>query len=339
MFKYIVLGSAFFVATWAALFSVTGIAELFSGHMIFVALAAVSVELGKIVNVSLLYRYSSYMTRSLRYALTIILVALVSITSFGSYAYLASSYEGSASGVKNKEVMVSLYTGQKTNLETDIARLSDRSSQLQISRTQQENRLDSLVAKGRSIAGQQAIIKSQDAEIVSIQKQLRELSSTRDSLSLQIASTSNSMVTEGKIGTFHSAAQSLGVPLNEIVKWFIIVFILVLDPFSVCLFFGYNVIVKKERNGENAPTFNFRASSPSQDIELLEDPIIVQKEKTGENALSEIEPLAKPQNDIVELDTTPYYMKPDYDWHNDTRWHNDKQAKMYLSRLGSQPTT
>ena len=244
MFKYVVLGSAFFVAMWAALFSVTGIAELFSGHMLVVAMAAVSIEVGKIVNVSLLYRYRTDMARSLRYALSIILVALVGITSFGSYAYLSSSYEGSASGVKNKETLVTLYSGQKVNIESDMTRLAQRSSQLQVARTQQENRLDSLVAKGRSITGQQAVIRSQDAEIVDLQKQLRSLSVARDSLSAQIASTSNSMASEGKIGTFHSAAQSLGVPLDTIVKWFVVVFILVLDPFSVCLFFGSNVIVK-----------------------------------------------------------------------------------------------
>jgi hypothetical protein len=339
MFKYIVLASAFFIAMWAAFFSVTGIAQLFSGHMVFVALAAVSIEIGKIVTVSLLYRYRSPMHHVLRWSLSVMLVVLMGLTSFGIYAYLASSYASSASGIKGKENMVSLYTDQKSNIDADITRLSQRSSQLQIARTQQENRIDSLIAKGRSITGQQSIIKSQDAEIVDIQKQIRVLASTRDSIATQIVSTSNSMSTEGKIGTFHDAAQSLGMPLDTVVKWFIIFFMFVFDPLSVCLFFGYNVIVKSENEsiGENARTRKNRATSPPAETEPLEESETYNEPEIGEDALSTIDPLANPENNIVQLDQTPYYMNSDYDWKHDTRWHTDPSAKMYLSLLGMAP--
>lgn len=339
MFKYIVLTGAFFIAMWAAFFSVTGIAQLFAGHMITVSLAAASIEIGKIITISLLYRYRDFMHRALRWSLSIMLAVLMGITSFGIYAYLSSSYASSASGIKGKENLVALYTNQKTNIDMDIAHLSQRSSQLQLASTQQENRVDALIVKGRSITGQQSIIKLQNAEIIDIQKQVRALSIIRDSIATQIASTSNSMSTDGKIGTFHDAAQLLGVPLDTVVKWFIVFFMLVFDPLSVCLFFGYNVIVqsKKSEDGELARTRKNRANSPPDITEPLEAPVASNATEIGEDALSTIDPLAKLENNTIELNQPPYYMQSDYDWKHDTRWHTDPSAKMYLSSLGMPP--
>lgn len=337
MFKYVVLGSALFIASCAAFFSVTGIAQLFSGHMIAAMLMAISLEIGKIVTVSLLYRYRIDMSRTLKFGLSGMLAMLVMITSFGIYAYLSSSYADSASGIKGKENNITLYASQKSNIDSDITRLSQRSSQLQLSRTQQENRLDSLIAKGRSTITQQSIIRSQDAEIVDIQKQIRSLSSTRDSLSSQVVSTTNSLSTEGKLGTFYYVSKSIGVPLDTIVKWFILIIIIVFDPLSVSLFFGYNVILKKELTGEIARDDENKARSPSDMFNSLEEPVHTNEPTTGKDALYEIEPLAKQQNNIVELNTTPYYMAADYDWKHDDRWHSDQAAHMYLSRLGMNP--
>ncbi len=338
MFKYVVLGSAIFIASCAAFFSVTGIAQLFSGHMLTVALAAISMEVGKVVSVSLLYRHRRHMSRMLRVSLTSILIMLIGVTSFGIYAYLASSYADSASGVKGKENIIALYTTQQTNIVSDITRLTQRATQLQASRAQQENRLDSLIAKGRSITGQQAIIRSQDAEIIDIQKQIRTMASTRDSLANQVTSTTNSLSTDGKMGTFYYVAKAIGVPLDTIVKWFILVLIVVFDPLSVSLFFGYNVILEKETISESAQDDETRASSPPKESEPLEDSSDSSVQNVSELALLEEKPLAKSENITVELDKTQYFMRSDYNWKTDHRWHTDPSAQMYLSRLGIDPT-
>jgi hypothetical protein len=339
MFKYIVLGSAIFIATCAALFSVTGIVQLFAGHAITVAFAAVSMELGKVVSVSLLYRYKGVMSRWYKIGLSSMLVTLVFITSFGIYAYLASSYAGAASGIKGKENTIALYTSQKSNIESDITRLSQRSTQLQQSRSQQENRLDSLIAKGRSTTSQQVVIRAQDNEIIDIQKQIRSMSATRDSISTQIVSTTNGLSSEGKLGTFYYIAQAFGVSLDFIVKWFILILIFVFDPLSILLFFGYNIIVKKESDGDNARASKKRATLPGDPIETLEKSSTSELPQMSEAALEEVKPLDKPENITIQLDETPYYMDPLYNWKEDHRWHNDVTAQMYLSRLGNDPTT
>jgi hypothetical protein len=38
----------------------------------------------------------------------------------------------------------------------------------------------------------------------------------------------------------------LGVELDAVVKWFILVIVLVFDPLSICLVLAYNFLVKKE---------------------------------------------------------------------------------------------
>ena len=56
-FPYILAFAAFFIATNAAFFSITGLSHLYSGAFWSVVIMASSLELGKLVSASFLYRY------------------------------------------------------------------------------------------------------------------------------------------------------------------------------------------------------------------------------------------------------------------------------------------
>ena len=55
--------SGLFISSMAAFFSVTGIGMLFSGSFIAVCMMAASLEVGKLVTASFLYRYWSVIHR------------------------------------------------------------------------------------------------------------------------------------------------------------------------------------------------------------------------------------------------------------------------------------
>lgn len=344
MFKYVVLATAVFIAACAAWFSVTGIAQLYS-----VGTFAVALELGKLVTVSLLYRYWNDFPRMLRYYLSAGLLILIAITSFGIYGYLTAAYASSAVTIQNTQNQVGLYTTQQITTNEQITRLTDRARQLEQGRIQQENRLDTLVAKGRSITAQQTIIKNQDNELATLRTQITTLSNRRDSLSTQITSTKTSITSDVKIGTFYYIAQAFHLPLDTVVKWFTLIIVLVFDPLSICLFFGYNVILKKERMSDVAQVSNLSAISP---VENLSVAMINSREShthqaeesnTAEEVIGDVAPdddQSLPNLDTInttELDTTPYYMHPDFDWKHDLRWRTDVSARMHYGRLGMPP--
>jgi len=314
MFEFIVLGTALLLAACSALFSITGIAQLFTSISVQAGVMAAALEIGKIVGVSALYRYRHAIPRTLKMYMYTGTAVLMLLTSVGVYGYLSGAYATAATGIQAKQNEITLYSGQQENITSNIKRLTDRSTQLQNMRSQQENRLDELVRLGRATATQQRIIREQDAEINKLQLDITRLSATSDSLSLLKTNTTNSIGTSGKLGTFYYVAEAIGTSLDTIVKWFILLLVLVLDPMSISLFLVYNIIVKKRDT--ITPTEPMMELPPPN--EVRDEPVSIPEEPDP----------PKPESSI------PYYMELDYDWKNDTRWHTDPNAMGYKSNLG-----
>jgi len=84
--------TATFVAICAAVFSITGIAKLFAGAALSVAIMASALELGKLVSISFLYQYWKDIPKALKYYLSVASCILMIITSAGIYGYLSAAY-------------------------------------------------------------------------------------------------------------------------------------------------------------------------------------------------------------------------------------------------------
>lgn len=334
MFPILVLISALLLAACAAFFSVTGIAALFVGASLSAGVMAASMELAKIVSVSFLYRYHRQIPKTLRAYMWIGTVVIMMITSIGIYGYLSSAYATSATDIQGKENQIILYQSMQQTAADNIARLETRNNQLLEGRAQQEARIDEYMRLGRTTGLQQRMIRDQDTEIKSNQSEIAALSKTKDSLALLATTTTNSIGTSGKIGTFYYVAKSLGVPLDTIVRWFILVLVVVFDPMSISLFLAYNVIVKKNPTAGMLPSDDKLPSEP----EYIPDSSPIVDIPTPVSGIAHIvkTPEELPKQEIKE-DTIPYYMKPEFDWNKDTRWHTDESAKGYWSHLGMRP--
>jgi len=93
VFKMLLGLSALFIAGCSAFFSVRGLGLLFIGSATAVMVMAASLEVGKLVAASFLYRYWRHITIPLRIYLTLAVLLLIGITSLGNYGYLARAYE------------------------------------------------------------------------------------------------------------------------------------------------------------------------------------------------------------------------------------------------------
>ena len=124
--------SALFVAGSAAFFSVFGLSNLFAGAKLSVIVMASSLEFGKLVAASFLYRFWNNVNKILRTYMAIGVVVLVLITSAGIFGYLSNAYQGATINFEKQS--------------TELLALEDRLDVLQEDRVFLKQELDDQVA-------------------------------------------------------------------------------------------------------------------------------------------------------------------------------------------------
>lgn len=251
-FKTLMGFSALAVAGCAALFSVTGIGALFAGAATAAMVMAGALELGKLVGVSFLYRHWFEIPKALKNYMLVASIILMSITSAGIYGYLSAAYARVAAVPLKMNADIQIYNSRAKTLDDEIIRKTARLDQIITLRGQQENRIDTLIL--RSTTGNTAVIRNAQTSLTelnrtatTLQKEINQASSQRDSLKAQSLTTEVNINTNSDIGTFVYIANAIGVPLDNVVKWFILIIVIVFDPLSVCLILAYNFLEKRSR--------------------------------------------------------------------------------------------
>jgi len=244
MFTILLFLTALTVAGCAAYFSVLGIATLFSGHYLQVLIMAGSLELGKLIATSFLYRYWNKTVWFLRIYMICAVLILMAITSMGIYGYLSSGFQVNAGKLETIEKQVSLIEEQKSVIVKEIEQNNKRIEILNEARKSQEERVQA--AGNYKLPREQAYaaIEKTNAELEKVNAkndQLKEEQFKKDNEVLELQKQDNQV---HDIGTFKFVAESLGLPLETIVKLFIIVIVCVFDPLAVSLILCYNIASK-----------------------------------------------------------------------------------------------
>ena len=115
--------SAFFIAACAAFFSVRGISLLFAGSMIPVAVMASSLEIGKLMAASFLYRQWKQCRLLMKIYLSVAVVFLIGITSLGVYGYLSDAFDKTMSKVKLYETNITQVEKQIETYNKEIIKI------------------------------------------------------------------------------------------------------------------------------------------------------------------------------------------------------------------------
>ena len=124
-FPFVLASSALLIAGCSAYFSVRGLGLLFSSEIPVMIMAA-TLEIGKLVAASFLYRYWGATSAALKFYLTVALLVLIGITSLGNYGYLARAYEKTNDAITVAESQIASYEREIADLDarTEVARSS-----------------------------------------------------------------------------------------------------------------------------------------------------------------------------------------------------------------------
>ena len=312
MFPILVLSVALLIAGNAAYFSVKGIGLLFAGSFLSVIIMASSLEIGKLVTVSLLYRKWHDMTLSLKSYLSVALLFLMAITSVGIYGFLSDAYQDTKTKVELYESQIVSIESENNNTQKEIdaiqnakdvknTKTSDNLNQYQKIYDDFADRMqtkrDQLNDRVKTLDEQVAIIQAEKGGLFSSKdKKLRELKAQqqqeRDSIGQQLLEIEDQLkqeynkfvekvdalsdqpvtdnvtekikplyevirsnekqivelkglISDTDIGSFKFISESMNIPTDDAVKWFILIIVIVFDPLAVCLMIGYNMFVMR----------------------------------------------------------------------------------------------
>ena len=258
--KYLVALAAIMIAGSAAYFSVTGLGVLFSGAAIAVMIMASSLEFAKLVTATYLKQKWGKIELLSKIYLTTSVVILMLITSAGIFGYLSNAFQQQNLGLQKIERDIAVYQAQITKNDVEIIRYNTQLTNQQNIRNSQESNLSKQIDKDKSTSRVSQMIKSADKEITSISKRIDELSIKNNAAldSINVIKNNNINI-EKEVGGFRFVAESFGVPLNSVVKFFIILIVIVFDPLAVALIISFNQLTmegKKEDEDEETPPSN-----------------------------------------------------------------------------------
>jgi hypothetical protein len=263
LFQYILGISALFVAAIAAFFSIAGIGMLFSGAYISTVIMATSLEAGKIVATSFLYRYWKKIANWLRVYLCVAVFVLMAITSMGIFGWLTSAYQASAIEYEISQQRTTALVEQRKLVQTQADLAKQRIDLMLSIRTDQEKRLNEALGNPVLSRNPTALRQVQEQNIDLIKRTDADLTEEKKKYSDTVTELSNadkqileSKVQTGKtkdIITFKFVADALGLDMQTTVKWFIIVIIVVFDPLALSLILAYNIVLYGDKKDGPLP--------------------------------------------------------------------------------------
>ena len=317
--KVLVGLSAILVAGCAAYFSVTGLGVLFAGASLSVMVMAGALELAKLVSATYLKQEWDTLKGFNKWYLTISVATLMLITSAGIFGYLSNAFQQQNLELQKVERDISVYQSQITKNDAEIARYTNQLNNQQNIRNSQESNLSKQIDKDKSTSRVTQMIKTADKEIASVSKRIDELTIQNNVALDSINSIKNNNIQlEREVGGFRFVAEAFNVPLNDVVKFFILIIVLVFDPLAVALIIAFNGLImkrKKEDKYENIPNSNKEYEvygdkekqrqalvdmmKNDQEMGLYDEPITL-SEKDAEVFFNEIENPSEPNQKLKD---------------------------------------
>ena len=216
MFILLVFIVAMAIAGCAAFFSVKGIGLLFAGSFLSVIIMASSLEAGKLVAASFLYRKWKDLAWWLKVYLTGAVLMLMAITSIGIFGFLSDAYETTKTKVSIYEASIARLRDENAVTQSEIDSLkqssdltkTEKSKSIDYYKTiynnfveQQQLRIDQLNARLAVLDKEMFDLQNQPGGIFSSKKKkIEELRARqkpeRDSIANQLAEIDASLAVE-----------------------------------------------------------------------------------------------------------------------------------------------
>ena len=258
--------SALLVAGSAAFFSVFGLSNLFAGAKLSVVVMAGSLEFGKLVAASFLYRFWDNINRLLKIYLVTGVIILVGITSAGIFGYLSNAYQGATINFEKQS--------------TELLALEDRLDVLEEDRVFLKQELEDQVESlpENYITAKRNLREQYNPQIQVISNDILEVKGRISDLEIELIETGVD------VGPAIYLAKAFETDVDNVVKFFIFILIFVFDPLAVSLVLAFNHAIEYESRVKETKIdklfTEYKTNKPKRNDERL-------KKKSGEKSTSD----------------------------------------------------
>ena len=275
--KYLVGISAIIIAGCAAFFSITGLGILFAGASVSVMVMAGSLEYAKLVTATYLKQKWDTIKGFNKWYLTGAVVILMAITSAGIFGYLSNAFQQQNIKLDQVQREIDVWSNKIKTDTSQIALYTNQLNQLQsnsntvLSNNTNKSSLKFATSTGKEQSKIRTKISVLNDSVVAYNSHINDIKNNNISL-------------EREVGGFRFVAEAFGMSLNNVVKFFIFLIVIVFDPLAIALVIAFNqlVMVKKEEeetssNPEDLKNFvdeTVRLRLSEEDLKKLEETLL-----------------------------------------------------------------
>jgi hypothetical protein len=258
--KYLVGISAIIIAGCAAYFSITGLGILFAGASVSVMIMAGSLEYAKLVTATYLKQKWDTIKGFNKWYLTSAVVILMIITSAGIFGYLSNAFQQQNIRLDQVQREIDVWNNK---IKTDTAQITLYTNQL--------NQLQSnsnTVLNNNTNRSSLRFATSTGKEQSKIRNKISVLNDSVVVYNGHINDIKNNNIDlEREVGGFRFVAEAFGASLNNVVKFFIFLIVIVFDPLAIALVIAFNQLVLGENKKEDKEESNEEEDKTKEIIE------------------------------------------------------------------------
>lgn len=248
MINYIALLVALTLSGVAGWYSIIGLTAIFSASFWPVVIMGSTLEVGKVVTASWLYRNWHIAPKIIRYYLTTAVIVLMFITSMGIFGFLSKAHIEQTISTSDNTVLIQQIDSR---IERENKKISDANIVIQqldnsVKVLQDANRM-------RGKDGAIAVREKQKEERAQLQATIDDALKAIDSLQEEKTKLSVEQTKlEAEVGPLKYIAELIysNADKNQLeaaVRWVIIILVMVFDPLAVLLLIAANIGLQNKR--------------------------------------------------------------------------------------------
>jgi len=257
-------------------------------------------EVSKLITASYLHRQWRSITVLLKTYLVTAVFILMCITSLGIYGFLVSAYQETAYELANQDSKLAVLELKKKRYETAALDVRTEKESLNKNITELTTGLSNNVIQYTNADGE-VITTTSSATRRALQEQLSQTKSRRDTLYAREIAYSDSvgnidqqmlkLQTESKVsaevGPIKYVAQRVNQPVDNVVNWFILLFIFVFDPLAVMLLVASNRMFERKETLTEVALEVTEEESKAESVKATTPPASPKPEKSIEDIYQE----------------------------------------------------
>lgn len=237
-FLILLIISTLGLAGTAAYFSIYGLAQIFSGIFASVVTMGVSLEAGKLIAVSYLYRHWKDTSFIMRTYLISAIFVLMGITSAGIFGYLSMGYQQDMLPLKEMQQLIVSHQDAKKEI-----------SALKQERIERKQQIDNDIAAlpNNFITGRQRLMKANEKEMATLINDIEKYTIALRAKSEEINKLKTKILHQKThTGPIIFIAKAFDREVDDATKWIILLIIFAFDPLAVALTIQINFLTTRK---------------------------------------------------------------------------------------------